>query len=550
MTQTHVGTNTIGGLNVTPTPIDVDRLETELVEHPNRTFVSTLITCLRQGFYTGINNLPLKNLECPNNRSAKAQPDIVNQLISAEVKQGFLVGPFKNSPFSLYRVSPLGLAEGTYSGKMRLIVDLSAPHNNDEHSSLNQLINKEDYSLSYVKLDDAIQEIRDKGQGSWLCKTDIVDAFKQIPIHPSLWHLYGVKWNGEYFFYTRLVFGSRSSPKIFDWLSQAICWIAHHNYGIDFILHLLDDFLTVDSPNVTADRTMAILSLIFNRLHIPIAPHKTVGPTVELQYLGIILNTSTMQAKLPKEKILRIINILDRYESKNSISKRDMLKLLGHLQFATRVVRPGRTFVGYLLSLASSVKELHHHVRLNKECRLDIAMWRRFLAEWNGVALFLDPEMTNAADFALYTDAAATVGYGGFFQNRWFQGRWPSQLMLKNNEQLSMAFLELYPIVVAAMLWGSEWNGKQILFYCDNEATVHIINKGRSKIQCIMRLMRRLTWCAASGNFSITAKHIPGINNDVADALSRFQIDRFRQLAPGAALNPCQCPPPSDVMWY
>ena len=80
---------------------------------------------------------------------------------------------------------------------MRLIVDLSASHNNDEHSSLNQLINKVDYSLSYVKLDDAIQEIRDKGQGSWLCKTDIVDAFKQIPIHPSLWHLYGVKWNGE-----------------------------------------------------------------------------------------------------------------------------------------------------------------------------------------------------------------------------------------------------------------------------------------------------------------------------------------------------------------
>ena len=132
-----------------------------------------------------------------------------------------------------------------------------------------------------------------------------MDAFKQIPFHPSLWHLYGVKWNGEYFFYTRLVFGSRSSPKMFDWLSQAICWmLAHHNYGIDFILHLLDDFLTVDSPNVTADRTMAILSLIFNRLHIPIAPHKTVGPTVELQYLGIILNTSTMQATFPKEKFL------------------------------------------------------------------------------------------------------------------------------------------------------------------------------------------------------------------------------------------------------
>ena len=99
--------------------------------------------------------------------------------------------------------------------------------------------------------------------------------------------------------------------------------------------------------------------------------------------------------------------------------------------------------------------------------------------------------------------------------------------MLKDNKQLSMAFLELYPIVVAAMLWGSEWQGKRIMFYCDNLATVFIINNGRSRAQPIMKLMRRLTWCAAKGNFVIIAKHIPGIHNDIADALSRFQISRF-----------------------
>ena len=138
--------------------------------------------------------------------------------------------------------------------------------------------------------------------------------------------------------------------------------------------------------------------------------------------------------------------------------------------------------------------------------------------------------MIKAIEFTLSTDAAATVGYGGFFRNRWFQGRWPPELMLKDNEQLSMTFLEL------------------CFFNWDNEATVHIINKGRSKVQPVMRLMRRLTWCAASGNFIIIAKHIPGINNNIADALSRFQVSRFRQLAPGAALKPCQCPLPSDVM--
>ena len=162
----------------------------------------------------------------------------------------------------------------------------------------------------------------------------------------------------------------------------------------------------------------------------------------------------------------------------------------------------------------------------------------------------MDKEVTKAADYALYTDAAATVGYGGFFQNRWFQAVWPTELVLKDNKQLSMAFLELYPIVVAAMLWGSEWQGKRILFYCDNLATVFIINKGRSRAQPIMKLMRRLTWCAAKGNFVIIAKHIPGIHNDIADALSRFQISRFRELAPGVALRPCPCPTPAQVMWY
>ena len=59
--------------------------------------------------------------------------------------------------------------------------------------------------------------------------------------------------------------------------------------------------------------------------------------------------------------------------------------------------------MSYLLALAASVKELHHHVRLTGECRLDMAMWLRFLNEWNGVTLFLDNEVTKAADYALNT---------------------------------------------------------------------------------------------------------------------------------------------------
>ena len=72
-----------------------------------------------------------------------------------------------------------------------------------------------------------------------------------------------------------------------------------------------------------------------------------------------------------------------------------------------------------------------------------------------GVALFLKNKVKKATDYTLYTNAAVTIGYGGFFQNI------VSGNLVKDNKQLSMAFLELYPIVVASTLWGSEWEGKK-----------------------------------------------------------------------------------------
>ena len=46
--------------------------------------------------------------------------------------------------------------------------------------------------------------------------------------------------------------------------------------------------------------------------------------------------------------------------------------------------------------------------------------------------------------------------------------------------------------------------------------------------------MRKLTWSAAIGNYTVQAKHILGVNNSIADALSRFQMSRFRKIAPWA----------------
>ena len=529
-------------------PVNVTQLQRELSKHPDRDFVNYLLDGFTFGFDTGLAHLPELSFECDNLLSAKRQPESTTELIQTELDRGYIMGPYASPPFPTYRVSPIGIAIGKYSGKKRLIVDLSAPHDNQIHQSLNELVDKEEFSLSYVKLDTAIKIIQEKGLGSWLCKVDIKDAFKLLPIKENLWPYYGIKWDNKYYFYTRLVFGSRSSPKIFDTLSEAVCWILQNNYDVESVLHLLDDYLTIDAPDSIPYRTMAVLTLVFNKLGIPLSTHKSVGPATVLEYLGVILDTQRMEARLPMEKVNRIISILDSFMEREACTKQELLSLLGHLNFACRVIYPGRAFVSYLISLSTTVKMLHHHVKLNQECRLDIKMWSMFLRQWNGVSFFLDNQETEASNLQFYTDATP-IGFGAYFSGKWFCGKFEEN-MIPNDCKASMALFELYPIVMAAVLWGQEWCKKRIVVKCDNESACEIINKGRSRIPFIMKFIRKLVWCEAKYNFTIHASFIPGCTNLIADSISRFQIEKFRRLAPQADLQPTPCLSASELMLF
>ena len=309
---------------------------------------------LRCGFDTLIHPYPDNVSESRNLQSAYKQPDIVDDLIQKETAKGFLLGPFIKPPFEVYRVSPIGVAEGKYSKKKRLIVDLSAPHSDPQNDSINDLIDKEQCSLSYVTIDDAIAIIQEYGENSLLCKTDICDAFKLIPIKPDQWRYFGIKWRNQYYFYHRLAFGCRSSPKIFDLLSQAICWIAANNYGLEKILHLLDDFLVNSKPMENGNQVMTCLKDIFHRLNVPISLPKTVGPCTIIEYLGIILDSTKMEARLPADKIQRITEFLHTMENKHSCTKRQS-RVLGQKRDRTSALLAlysGESSVAYSMAIA------------------------------------------------------------------------------------------------------------------------------------------------------------------------------------------------------
>ena len=65
-----------------------------------------------------------------------------------------------------------------------------------------------------------------------------------------------------------------------------------------------------------------------------------------------------------------------------------------------------------------------------------------------------------------------------------------------------------------------------------------LATSGTSKDQSIMQLLRLLFLSSARYNFKVMAKHVPGKTNSIADALSRFNMQAFFQLAPQARRTP------------
>lgn len=76
---------------------------------------------------------------------------------------------------------------------------------------------------------------------------------------------------------------------------------------------------------------------------------------------------------------------------------------------------------------------------------------------------------------------------GACLKTHWVQAKW-SNLVLKAN--FSIEFKELFPIVIACVVWGNDMRNNRILFHCDNSTVVAIINKKTSPEPDIMILVR------------------------------------------------------------
>lgn len=91
--------------------------------------------------------------------------------------------------------------------------------------------------------------------------------------------------------------------------------------------------------------------------------------------------------------------------------------------------------------------------------------------------------------------------------------------------QESITFKEIVPIAVVCAVWGPSWATKSVTVHCDNEGTVAVVNSEYSPKLCTC--FRCLFFNRAYYQITLWAAHIPGRENELADAISHNNLSIF-----------------------
>ncbi|XP_049325542.1 uncharacterized protein LOC125785634 isoform X1 [Astyanax mexicanus] len=256
---------------------------------------------------------------------------------------------------------------------------------------------------------------------AWLSKADVVSAFKILPLHPDSWRLFRVRFS------VHLAFGCKVTPS-FDSFAKALCWICLTRP--QFVLYLLGNFV-IGPPSSPLSMGLEAMTSAFTHLRAP-PSENSVGPSTSLEFLGIFLDSASFQVSPPVPSTV--------FPPSATL-------------FTTQNRTQGRSFISRLLLLAfSSEPSTIRYAQLILHVRAP------FLAvpplQSNGFFFYANAA-SSSFDIKLFTDAAPSSGRFCL----------AGELHLLRRAIL-LRSLDLYAVLVAALLWGHEWS-KSILLHSD-----------------------------------------------------------------------------------
>ena len=460
-----------------------------------------------------------------------------------ELSAGRYFGPFpslEDLPADLrpFRKAPLGVVPKKHTDppKFRTIQHLSFP----EGASVNDGIGPEYARVSYQGIDHLLAQLTRLGPSTYFWKADISEAFRTLPVHRSDWGMQGLYWLGLFFIDVCIPFGLRSAPFLFCSLMDLFAWICVTQYGITYLLHYIDDFVSAGPP-AEAAQSFASFQEAAAFFGIPLKPSKLVPPSPSIEYVGFLVDAPSMSVALPDDKRSRICSTVAAWLAAPSVSRSysEASSLLGYLMHVVQVLPDGKIFCDHLNRFVSGWKLpslARHHV--SHALVADLEWWHDILGAWCGRVIFSQPEWV---DPHFYTDALGGLGAGGLLGDRWWCVPWADEFRGVAKDGIDIFWKEMFAIWASLALWGHSFAGRRIILHCDNQSCVAAVASGcAAGHPRVNELLRRIVILRLELGFELAVRYIPSADNP-ADRLSRF-VDlppsSLQELLPSSIVSP------------
>ena len=200
------------------------------------------------------------------------------------------------------------------------------------------------------------------------------------------------------------------------------------------------------------------------------------------------------------------------------ISARSLAQLIGKMSAALLAIQPAPLHYRSLQNLkhiALRKKGYDGQIGLSLSARKDLEWWIHNLSEWNGRAIQApDPTLVIETD-------ASKKGWGAFCRGIMTGGCWNAQ-----EAQLHINSLKMMAAFFAIKAFAKECQQTSILLLTDNISVVAHINRmeGTKSLRLTSQVKDLWEWCLQR-QITVTAQHLPGLENVTADYLSRHLTD-------------------------
>ena len=381
--------------------------------------------------------------------------------------------------------------------------------------TLNRYVKLEHFKMEGLHTVKAILQ-----KGDWMTKIDLKDAFFMIPIAPQFRHLLLFKLNAESFQFNCLPFGLCTAPRVFTKILKLAIELLR-SLGIRMVIYMDDMLLMASSKELIQEHTYVTIFLLENLGFIINNKKSLLEPSQEIEFLGMIVSSQTMDLKLPGEKIKKIRSEARNILDSTTPSARSLAQLLGKLNATTPALQVAPLFSRALQtclrqSLASGAQSYQSSVTLSSQAVEDLQWWEQHLASWNGRSLIIPPyTLTIISD-------ASRQGWGANCKGKTTRGPWSPQ-----EQDLHINCLELLAATLAVQTFAKQKQSISILLKLDNTTAVAYINRRGGTVSPLLSQLAKDLWLwCMKRNIYLQAQHLPGVMNTIADRESRTRSDR------------------------